>query len=101
MRLAMAGLGLVVLLAGCASGPADMSDPQGTTKASGTVTPASCGADKYQGLVGKGEVAVQSTTLPSPARIYQIGSPITQDFNARRLNIEFNKVRIITRVYCG
>jgi len=108
MRLAMAGLGaaglgLVMLLAGCGGGPADMSDVQGTLKPAGVaeVSPASCGAEKYQGLIGKNEMAVQSTDLPSPARIYQVGSPIVKDYNSHRLNVEFSKARIITRVYCG
>ncbi|KDB02726.1 hypothetical protein U879_16155 [Defluviimonas sp. 20V17] len=103
MRLTMAGLGMAVLLAGCGGGPADMSDVQGTVAPAGaaTVSPARCGAEKLQGLIGKNEMVLQSTDLPSPARIYQVGSPIVKDYNAHRLNVEFSKARIITRVYCG
>lgn len=101
MRLAIACLGMAAVLAGCGGGPADMSDPAGTVTAAGPVTAASCGADKYQGLVGKNEMIVQSTSLPSPARIFQTGSPILQNANPQRLNIEFNTARVITRVFCG
>ncbi|WP_146010262.1 I78 family peptidase inhibitor [Acidimangrovimonas sediminis] len=106
MRLGIAGLGLglglVAMLAGCGGGgPVDMSDPAGTKVASGPVAPAMCGADRMGGVIGKKVAIVQAMSLPSPARIYQAGSPITQDFNAHRLNIEFDANRVITRAYCG
>lgn len=101
MRLTWAILGTAMMLAGCGGGPQDMSDPQGTVAPAGPVAPATCGADRFQSLVGQPEANLQATSLPSPVLIYQIGAPIPQDFNPGRLKIEFDKSRIITRAYCG
>lgn len=101
MRLTWAILGTAMVLAGCGGGPKDMSDPQGTVAPTGPVTPAMCGADRFQNLVGRPEAVLQTVDLPTPARIYQAGAPIPQDFNAKRLNFVFDKSRIITRAYCG
>lgn len=99
MLRVMAVLG-VALLAGCGGGPADMTDPQGVTSG-GPVAPEVCHADQFQNLIGHNESITQVVSLPSPARIYQVGAPITQDYNPQRINIQFDKARIITRVYCG
>ncbi|NNU15095.1 hypothetical protein HK107_01995 [Parvularcula sp. ZS-1/3] len=59
-----------------------------------------CGAEGYQGFVGKPLAAV---TYPSDmkVRIVEPGMIMTMEYIATRMNIKVDEDGMITRVYCG
>jgi hypothetical protein len=60
-----------------------------------------CGAAGMQGLVGQGREVLAAMTVPMGTRVIEPGMPVTEDYSASRLNIEFGVDGRIARVWCG
>lgn len=60
----------------------------------------SCGAAKYEGLVGQPAAVLDSMTFAAGTRIIQPNSPVTADFSPGRLNVEISKNGRIDKVSC-
>lgn len=59
-----------------------------------------CNAAAYQAFVGQRSPEI---TLPAGSvfRHYRTGDPVTMDYNANRLNFEFNRAGTLVKVSCG
>lgn len=60
-----------------------------------------CIADEIQSYVGAPLTALDEKSLPQPHRIIGPDMAVTMDWNPDRLNVEHDRDRIITRIYCG
>lgn len=63
--------------------------------------PPSCGAEALSGLVGQPRAVADAMRFDVPVRIIGPGQAVTMDYLANRLNITYNALGIIDRVYCG
>lgn len=72
--------------------PIDCGASALATKAGGVVTGSTAQDVRIDGL------PVRSTGI---VRIYQSGQPVTQDYNANRLNLEVSAARTLVRASCG
>ncbi len=94
-RLAFpAAVTVLVTLTACAV-PPDAAPPTAEP-----VDLSTCGGEAYLPLVGRNVAAV---TLPEGRGLRVIGpdDSVTMDFSPSRLNIVYDELGIITRVYCG
>ena len=66
-------------------------------------TPDLCHAADHQALVGQAvSAAMEAGLFPGPdVRIFQTGAMLTRDMRPDRLNVEFDNMDKIIRVYCG
>ncbi|NHB77905.1 I78 family peptidase inhibitor [Rhodobacter calidifons] len=60
-----------------------------------------CGADGMQALVGQSRDVLAGMALPSGTRLITPGMAITEDYSARRLNIDLGPDGRIRRLWCG
>ncbi len=60
-----------------------------------------CIADEIQAYLGEPLSVLEGEELPQPNRIIGPDMAVTMDWNPARLNVEHDKDRIITRIYCG
>ncbi len=60
-----------------------------------------CGAAGMQSFIGQDRSVLAAMTFPAGTRIIEAGSPVTMDFNPRRLNIVIGSTGRIERVSCG
>jgi len=63
--------------------------------------PETCMAAEIQQYVGQPLSALNQNDLPQPNRIIGPDTMVTMDFRPERLNVEHDRARIITRIYCG
>ncbi len=64
--------------------------------------PDSCGASRYQNLIGKPRSEIPIPTDPAKQRVACMTCPVTMDFNPDRLNFFFDAgTGIIKKVSCG
>lgn len=85
----------LIILAACQEQiPPPEQKPDGNYK--------TCGADKYQGLIGKSVDVLNSMKITQPMRIIWPGISVTMDYSAERLNVGLNKRGgKIIRLSCG
>lgn len=62
--------------------------------------PNTCGAPKYEGLIGQSAAALDKMTFPAGTRILRPNSPMTMDMRPDRLNIEIGKDGKVRKVSC-
>lgn len=94
MRLSLACLATVGLLAACTEAPPNAPPPA-------MENPDACGASGLQDLVGQPSSVLAAMTFAQPMRLLRPGMAVTMDYSAERLNIELDDKDIITRVACG
>ena len=95
-----ASLALAASLGACAVGPMPPPPPPAELPPGGGPVNDECGAVALQGLVGRDR---SQAPPPRPGqRVYAYGDALTMDFNAMRLNIEYDRnTNRIRRIYCG
>jgi hypothetical protein len=81
MRAALAGL---LLLSACAAQQPPAPAPSNAEEATAADT---CGAHRFQNLIGTQADQIDRSTLPARTRFITPGMMVTQDFSAERLNI--------------
>ena len=67
----------------------------------GTELLTTCGADRFQDLVGQSYALSNMTQLPGLVRIIPWGSAVTMDYIPTRTNVELDRNDVITRIFCG
>jgi hypothetical protein len=97
LRHPLAGLALLVLLAGCSSQPASRS----AAEISGD-----CNVDNLSGVLGQSASAalieqVQRQAHAKTLRVLAPGDAATMDYNPQRLNIDIDESEVIIRLTCG
>jgi hypothetical protein len=60
-----------------------------------------CGAAGMQDLLGQDRSVLAAMTLPAGTRVITPGMAITEDYSARRLNIDIGADGRIQRLWCG
>lgn len=88
----MVAVAVAALLAGC--------EPMGVPVADAP-SPNQCGAYDLQYLVGSPDTVLETMRFNKPLRVIPAGSAVTMDYNADRINIELDRYRMISRVFCG
>ncbi len=92
MRPALMSLSILALAA-CQGEPPAQDRPPDTGQA--------CAADRLQDHIGQPLSALDRSTLPDATRIIGPDMGVTMDYNPNRLNIEYDRNRIILRIACG
>lgn len=106
MRVKLTALGLLWLVASCASPP---PPPPPRAPVQAPPPPAAppppsdlCRAREHQHLVGRPRSEIPVPVNPSEQRVACTTCPMTMDFNPRRLNFLFDaKTGIVREVKCG
>lgn len=92
-------LSLALALCACAPGvaeaPTPISPPPGETPAEDT-----CGASRFQHLIGTPATAIDRASLPPRARVIMPGQMITMDYSAQRLNLRVAPDGKVTEIAC-
>lgn len=101
MKRALVFALLVGLAAACAS-----TDPMTTREMDRVGTqqeerPDTCSAADHQNLVGRTTAEIDMTMLPANTRTICYGCMATQDFVARRLNLQLGRDGKVASVRCG
>lgn len=86
-----APIAALLLLTAC-----ETTSPPAAVDADGGAT---CGAEAYQDLIGRGAAA--AIALPEPKRSYGPDDMITMDFRPERLNIKLDDTDTIFAITCG
>lgn len=60
-----------------------------------------CIAPSLQDYVGRPVSSLDAISLPSPARVIGPDMGVTMDYRPERLNVEYDRKRIIQRIFCG
>ena len=89
---------MLLLLAACAPRTASISP---VSPGPGGKELATCGADRFQTLVGQTQEDLLQTRILGPVRVIRPGTAVTMDFIASRLNIFLDDTETVTRVSCG
>lgn len=85
------------MLFGCTAADADEFPlPECTDVAA--ALPVSATVNQEQGVVSVGQVAVPHG---GTIRVFERGSPITEDYRPDRLNLETDDAGMLLRAYCG
>lgn len=74
----------LLILAACGAQNPDLRDP---SEFDGRLT---CGAENFQGLLGRPESVLASVDLPPATRVLRPGDIITLDFSPDRLTIDID-----------
>ena len=61
----------------------------------------SCGASRYQTLIGQPAIVADLMAEANMARVLRPGTITTMIYIAERMNISINDYETIDRVYCG
>jgi len=61
----------------------------------------SCGASRYQSLIGQPAIVADLMAEANMARVLRPGAITTMIYVAERMNISINDYETIDRVYCG
>ncbi|WP_229582597.1 I78 family peptidase inhibitor [Paracoccus sp. S-4012] len=88
----LASAAVLLLLAACGGG----GDGISIDSASG-----SCGAARFERLLGRPDSALRGVSLPQGARVNRAGQEIRADYVAGRLNIDVGSDGVIEALRCG
>ena len=104
MKAKLAALGLLVLVAGCASPPPPPPPREPPPSPPPPPPPPAdlCRAREHQHLVGRSRTEIPVPVNPSEQRVACTTCPVTMDHNPRRLNFFFDAATgVIREVKCG
>ncbi|MDO5527987.1 MAG: I78 family peptidase inhibitor [Paracoccus sp. (in: a-proteobacteria)] len=59
-----------------------------------------CRASRFQGLIGQKAELARGLRVDGPVRLIGPNMPVTADYSAARLNIEYDGDGVITRISC-
>jgi hypothetical protein len=97
----------LVLLAACSPAQAPPSDPPAPSIAAAAPTNAAeataqdtCGASRFQALIGTQASAIDQSTLPAGSRVITPDMMVTQDFRADRLNVTVGTDGLVASLNC-
>jgi hypothetical protein len=88
----VATLGLLAMAACAPDTPVDPMPP--------SIDEPACGAEGLQDLVGRSRQVLQTMKFARETRIIGPDTAVTMDYRTDRLNIEYDKAGVITRVAC-
>jgi hypothetical protein len=91
---------LPILAAGCVA-PGTELPPVGFSTDGAVAQADTCGAARYEYLVGLGKDAALNASLPEGSRVILPGDAVTQDFVDTRLNVVIDGNASVERLYCG
>ncbi len=97
------GLSLALILAGCTATSPGTPPPPGGTPAGceATANSLTLGQPVVSQPDGSATVGGQQVSNSGSIRVYEQGSPVTQDFRPDRLNLETDSSGNLVRAYCG
>lgn len=87
----------LLILPLCALAACVQPEPPATPPPEGADT---CGAARYQGLVGQPRAVLDKMTLPPAARVIGPRDPVTMDLRVDRINFEIGENGKIARIGC-
>lgn len=86
---------ILPLLAACASAPQPPEPPRSPAR------PDTCGAARYENLIGQDATALERVLIMGQVRVIRPGMAVTKDYRPARINFDIGTDNRILRINCG